>query len=190
MIYFIRHGATDWNENINDNGEKDPRCQGRADLPLNSNGIKQAYLAARQLEGKEFKRVLCSPLTRAKQTCEIIYHGDTLVEYDDRLLERDFGELEGYCKSQFDFYDFWNVYSKKTYKRAESIKDLEKRVFDLLDELHEDPTGDILIVSHGGVGSALMSYFEGIPNNGDYLSFPMPNAKPLKIEFKKNIYKR
>ena len=27
MIYFLRHGSTDWNENLNSDGEKDPRCQ-------------------------------------------------------------------------------------------------------------------------------------------------------------------
>ena len=42
MLYFVRHGSTDWNENKDVNGNKDPKCQGRIDLPLNDTGIQQA----------------------------------------------------------------------------------------------------------------------------------------------------
>ena len=42
MIYFVRHGSTDWNENKNSQGIKEPKCQGRVDLELNEKGISQA----------------------------------------------------------------------------------------------------------------------------------------------------
>lgn len=32
MIYFVRHGASDWNENLNINGEKAPKFQSHADF--------------------------------------------------------------------------------------------------------------------------------------------------------------
>ena len=54
MIYFVRHGATDWNENKNEKGEKDPRMQGQVDIPLNATGISQALLASENLKGIEF----------------------------------------------------------------------------------------------------------------------------------------
>ena len=69
MIYYLRHGATDWNENLNEQGIKDPKCQGRVDIPLNEKGIKQAMQAKETLNCIEFDRVICSPLTRAIQTC-------------------------------------------------------------------------------------------------------------------------
>lgn len=184
MLYFVRHGSTDWNENRNEQGAKDPRCQGRVDLPLNAQGIKQAEETAVTLKGKKFKKVICSPLIRAKQTCDIIYSGKTPVTIDERLIERDFGEFEGLTRSEFDFYGFWNINSKQDYEKAETIREVEKRVFELLEELAKDPDEDVLLVSHGGVGCVLMSYFNGVPKDGNYLSFEIPNGKPLILNFK------
>ena len=183
MIYFVRHGSTDWNENINAQGQKDPKCQGRVDLELNQTGIEQALATAETLKGKKFDRVVCSPLIRAKQTCELIYHGNTPVEIDGRIIERDFGEFEGKTRAEFDFKGFWNINANQQFERAESIADVEKRVFNLLDELKKNPNQDVLIVAHGGVGCVLMSYFKGVPADGNYLSFEIPNGKPLILDF-------
>lgn len=149
MLYFVRHGATDWNDNVNASGKKDPKCQGRVDLPLNENGIKQAELTAQSLKGKHFDRVICSPLKRTRQTCDIIYDGTTPVEIDERIIERDFGEFEGLTRTEFDFLGFWNINSNQNFKKAESIKQVEERVFSLLHELEKKPNQDVLIVSHG-----------------------------------------
>lgn len=183
MIYFVRHGATDWNENRSAQGIKDPKCQGRADLDLNEKGILQAKQVAHQLKNIKFDRVICSPLKRAKQTLNIIYTGEVPVEFDDRINERDFGEFEGLTRSEFDFRDFWNAESKQNLKTAESIKSVEKRVFSLIEELRENPSQNILIVSHGGVGVVLMSYFKGVPEDGNYLSFEIPNGQSLIFDF-------
>ena len=50
MIYFVRHGSTDWNENVNAQGVKEPKCQGRANLDINAKGILQAEQTAQQLK--------------------------------------------------------------------------------------------------------------------------------------------
>ncbi len=182
MIYFVRHGATDWNDNLDENGKKAPRCQGRVDIPLNQNGIKQAEETAKQLADKKFVRVICSPLIRARQTCDIVYHGETSVEIDERVIERDFGEFEGLTRAQFDFPGFWNKKNfDKKYERAESIKSVQERVFSLLDELKNED-GDVLIVSHGGLGCVLLSYFNEVPD-GDYLAFEISHGKPLVVDF-------
>lgn len=183
MIYYVRHGSTDWNEHKNSQGQRDPRCQGRVDLELNSVGISQALATAEALKDKKFDRVICSPLKRAKQTCKIIYHGARPVEIDNRIIERDFGEFEGMSRTEFDFKGFWNANTNTQYKNAESIEDVKARVFDLLDELKQNPNQDVLIVSHGGVGCVLMSYFRGVPLDGNYLSFEVPNGKPLVLDF-------
>lgn len=187
MIYFVRHGATDWNEHKNSQGQRDPRCQGRVNLELNQTGIDQALATAETLKDNKFDRVICSPLIRAKQTCELIYHGDKPIEIDDRVIERDFGEFEGMTRNEFDFKGFWNAGSKLQYERAETIAEVKKRVFALLDELKKNPNQDVLIVSHGGVGCILMSYFMGVPADGNYLSFEIPNGKPLVLDFNKII---
>lgn len=189
MIYFVRHGSTDWNDNIGSDGKKDPKCQGRVDLPLNERGVAQAKETAKIISGGgvEFSKVICSPLLRARQTCEIIYHGKLPVQIDDRVIERDFGEFEGLSRSEFDFKGFWNAFSPQNYIRAESLADVQKRVFDLLEELKSKPEENVLIVSHGGVGLVLMSYFKGVSKDGDYLKYEIPNGKPLVLDFNETI---
>ena len=132
MIYFVRHGSTDWNENINEMGKRDPKLQGRADIPLNEKGIGQAFQLAESLKDIKFDRVLCSPLTRTRQTCEIINNGKYPIEIDERLIERDFGEYEGCTRSQCDLKTICHEYSSPKLERAESIQAVKDRVFNLL----------------------------------------------------------
>ena len=153
MLYFVRHGATDWNDFVDESGKKAPKCQGRADIPLNENGIKQAHQIGQQLKNIKFDAIFCSPLKRAKQTLTLMF-GNKNVKFkiDERLIERDFGEFEGLTRNQFDFDGFWNSKSNQNYNKAESIADVQRRVFSFLDELSKMPNKNILIVSHGGVG--------------------------------------
>ena len=185
MIYFVRHGATDWNEHLNAQGIREPKCQGKADIELNQKGIEQAKQTAEELKDINFDRVICSPLKRAIHTCQLICPGDTPIEIDDRVVERDFGEFEGKTRTEFEFFDFWNDNCKKTYQKAEPLDELKKRVFDLLNELKQKPNQNVLIVSHGGVGCIICSYFYGVPESGNYLEFEIPNGKPLILDFEK-----
>ena len=181
MIYFIRHGLTDWNEHINEKGVKSPKCQGRANIPLNQNGINQAHEAAKQLCGIKFDKVFCSPLTRAKQTCEIILGNLDNVIIDERIIERDFGEFEGLTKDEFDFLDFCNNTHKNKYK-AETIQSIHDRVFEFLDELKQYADENILIVSHGGVGGMFLKYFDDKHKDND-THFIVPHGEPIIRSF-------
>lgn len=104
----------------------------------------------------------------------------------DILIERDFGEFEGLTRSEFDFNGFWNSNSRQEFERAETIRDVEKRVFELLDELKKKPNEDVLLVAHGGVGCVVMSYFKGKPKDGNYLTFEIPTGSPLILDFNKS----
>lgn len=185
MLYFVRVGSTDWSENKNKKGELDPKCQGRVNLSLNNTGLLQAEKCADALKNKKFDRVISSPLKRAMQTCEIINDGTINVEYDERITERDFGEFEGLTKSEYNVNEFWNIYSNQKFKRAETLRDVVKRVFSLLDELSENKNKNYLIVSHRGIGCVISSYFKGIPSDGNYLTYEIPNGKQLVFDFNK-----
>ena len=184
MIYFVRHGSTDWNEYINESGQRDPKLQGRADIPLNNKGVSQALATAETLKDINFDRVICSPLTRTRQTCDLIYNGNKPVEYDDRVIERDFGEFEGFTRTQFDFRAYCNAFSSPKLITAEPVPAVQDRVYNLLDELKKKPNENVLIVSHGGVGCIVVGYFFGIPENGDYSIYEIPNGKPMILDFK------
>lgn len=182
MIYYVRHGATDWNDHVNERGEKAPRCQGLVDNELNARGIAQARDIAETLKGVKFSKVISSPLKRARQTCEIICDGSYDIEIEPRIIERDFGEFEGLTRDAFDFRGFWLEDFDREYDSAESIADVKKRVYELLDEL-KDVEGDILIVAHGGVGLVFLSYFKGLPEDRCYTSYELPHGKALMVDY-------
>jgi broad specificity phosphatase PhoE len=85
-LFVIRHGATEWSTN--------GRHTGRTDIPLLPEGEDQARAAGALLHGRPFGLVLCSPLGRARETCELAGYGDQ-AELSDDLLEWDYGDYEG-----------------------------------------------------------------------------------------------
>jgi probable phosphoglycerate mutase len=90
-VVIVRHGATEWSES--------GRHTSRTDLPLVPAGRRRAQELAGVLEGAEFGRVLCSPLLRARETCELAGFGDR-AEICDDLREWDYGEYEGLTTPQ------------------------------------------------------------------------------------------
>ena len=87
-IYLVRHGQTDWNYQ--------KKIQGQQDVDINEQGIRQAEKLAEILKNVPFEYAVCSPLTRAHHTAEILlkYHSVPL-SYDERLKEIYLGEWEG-----------------------------------------------------------------------------------------------
>ena len=67
LLYFIRHGQTDWN--------KDMRMQGQSDIPLNENGRESAIEAGKTLANTHIDLAFSSPLKRAKETAELVLAG-------------------------------------------------------------------------------------------------------------------
>ena len=108
MLLIARHGQTNWN--------LARRWQGGSDIPLNAMGEKQAKALAGHLRDALCKprRLICSPLSRAKTTAQILGAALSLdIEVDDRLMELDLGEWEGKFEADLraedsDFYDRWH----------------------------------------------------------------------------------
>ena len=64
---FVRHGQSVANA--------EGWLSGWEDVPLTSQGIEEARLAQKELEGEIFNRVLCSDLQRARHTAALILEG-------------------------------------------------------------------------------------------------------------------
>lgn len=86
VVWLARHGETEWSRTL--------RHTGRTDLPLTAAGEAEARALREPLAGVDFHRVLCSPLSRARETCELAGLGDR-AELRDDLLEWDYGDYEG-----------------------------------------------------------------------------------------------
>jgi broad specificity phosphatase PhoE len=90
-IYIVRHGATEWS--------RSGQHTSRTDLSLLPEGEEQARGMRATLEGVTFSLVLCSPLRRARETCELAGFGD-VAEITEDLMEWDYGEYEGLTTPQ------------------------------------------------------------------------------------------
>lgn len=161
-IYVLRHGQTNWNV--------EGRLQGKTDIPLNETGIEQAKEASKQIEDLKIDFAICSPLIRAKQTAGIVIGDRNIpIVYDERIIERAFGEVEGKSYKDFDmskFYNFYNNEECEKYK-VEPIKEVYEKVKSFLEELKEKEQGkDILLITHAATIRVIDAYFKGVPEDG------------------------
>ena len=158
MIYLVRHGQTDWN--------LFKRCNGCTDTYLNQTGIKQAKLQTEKLKNVIFDACFCSPQTRARQFCEIIYKGS--VVFDDRLVEINCGEFEGMEETAEMMKSFWQAI-KIGDKGTENFQAFIKRNCDLCDSIMDEQKGkNVLIVTHAANVRVINYYFKGKPKDYDF----------------------
>ena len=160
MIFLTRHGQTDWNVQ--------KKVMGRCDEPLNDKGKEQAKETRDNLKNINIDLIICSPLQRAKQTAEIISENRNIpIIYDNRIIERDFGEFEGKETKNFDFHGYWNYYKNEQYEQAENIQMFFERIYDFLDDIIKKYNDkNVLIVAHGGVSIPVACYFNNIIPKG------------------------
>lgn len=180
-LYYIRHGQTDWN--------KDKKIMGRADIPLNDEGRRQAQEAREKLKGITFSVILISPLSRALETGQIIAeaHPETPFVAIDALAERDFGDYEGVVNDG-NYFGQWN-YEVTSTPNGETPKELYARIKNFLDLVKDTHQGNVLIVTHGGVGLMVEAYFAGVPADGQMLQYVTGNGevKVYDIEYERDV---
>ena len=159
---LLRHGQTDWNINF--------LLQGVTDIPMNQTGIEQVKLAAQAIRAEDWDVVLTSPLSRARQTAEIIasQHGYTEIIEQELLIERSFGEAEGLSHEQ------WRAkYSNlDVIPGGESRTQLADRSMLLLETISKELAGKrVLAVSHGALIRALIAIASNneLPRDGERL---------------------
>lgn len=163
-VYFVRHGATDWN--------LERRKQGHCDVPLNEIGREQARRNGVQLHHavKQPNRLafISSPLRRATETLEIIRECMSLparrYTIDDRIIEMDLGSWQGKTDEEVTRED--PTASKRVAKDkwnfrvpdGESYAETAVRVRDFLCDLRMS----CVIVGHGWTGKVLRGYLLGL----------------------------
>ncbi len=163
-LWLVRHGETEWT--------CAGRLCGRSDPPLTERGRGDARALGAKLSGQTFDRFVSSPSVRALETARIAY-GEPVT--DERLLELDFGELEG-C--------VWDDCSEELRRSlvgyegfcapgGESVEQLGKRVLAALRDLGP---GRHLVVTHGGVIRFLLGLASGT-------AYPQPaSVTRLEVE--------
>ncbi len=158
-LYYVRHGFTQWNI--------DGFTQGHSDIPLCDDGRAQAREAAKLLADKHIDLCIASPLSRTRETAEIILSGrDVPISFDERIKERHFGSYEGkpYFRQETEEFKtkVWDIDEDGKYGDIETMASVVKRLYEFLDEIKEKyKDKSVLIVSHGGLSSAVKYYIAG-----------------------------
>ncbi len=193
-IYLFRHGET--HDNIN------RVFSGWRDSKLTMQGRKQAEILSEKLKKKHIDLCIVSPLSRSKETALIAfrYHKDIIFEIDQRIMERNYGELMGKSKEKATKED---PEQTAMYRRGydvppphgESLKMVEVRVFDFANELVDRVRRNninVAISAHGNSMRALRKYFENLdlveeltvenPLAQDYAQYVVRNKKYHKAK--------
>lgn len=141
--------------------------QGHTNTPLNSTGIEQARALSTTFPVREYELIYSSDLARAYMTAEeIVRQGEPphqTIHSDERLRERTLGSLDGKHGSLFaNECKLANLNpDDHTPKGAESLKDLQKRLYDFIENrlLPESASAQkILLVSHGVTIREMIKY--------------------------------
>jgi probable phosphoglycerate mutase len=90
-VFAIRHGETAWS--------RSGQHTGTTDIPLTDNGCRLAKRMRSVLAANVFALVLCSPMHRARETCELAGLGAKAV-IDPDLVEWNYGVYEGLTPKQ------------------------------------------------------------------------------------------
>jgi probable phosphoglycerate mutase len=169
VLYYVRHGETDFNIQ--------GRLQGRRDTVLNAHGRRQAaecgilmsdLFSRDHRQPQDFKYV-SSPLMRARETMEILRATLGLeahdYEIDPRLLEIAYGDWEGLTLPEIEAHSAGVLTRREDDKwdfappGGESYRELADRIGNWYSSL----TADTVVAAHGGGVRALMAILNIVP---------------------------
>ena len=163
VVYYIRHGETDWNVA--------GRLQGHRDIPLNATGREQAThcgtvlqdLLAREGRDPESLDYVSSPLVRATETMELARAAMGLAadgyRREPQLIEIAFGDWEGSTIALLHRNDPARISQREHDKwhflppGGESYEMCAARMSKWYDSL----TRDTVVTAHGGTCRGLMA---------------------------------
>lgn len=143
-VFFVRHAESEANAA--------GLMAGMLDTPLSSKGKQQAKQAGKDLSNKSIELVVCSPLTRTRQTAEIIAkeigYDPTKILANKAFIERSFGPYEGRTFKEYLAHNEANT----LLDGMETTEEIYQRVKVGFDWLSKQKANTILLVSHGATG--------------------------------------
>ena len=163
MIYLVRHGQTEFNQEL--------RFQGHLDSPLTELGIRQAgamgSLLAGLIPNPSEWQIIVSPLGRAQTTARIIANalGIDDLHTDLRLIEITVGDWDGRLRAEIEaeagpafIRSGWDFSAPN----GESFESVVNRTKTWLDSLPTEPNRHIIAVTHGVTSRVLRGVYAGL----------------------------
>ena len=170
-LYLIRHGQPQVQEGRT--------CGYRSDVPLSESGLRQAEQLRDWARGRDLSAVYTSPLTRCRQTADILAGEYTPVYLEDGLHELDTGAWTGLSFDEIQRR--WPAeYERRGREpgtfpppRGESFAQAGARMEQTVGRLLSETQGNLAVVAHGGVNRGWLCRLLGYsPNRA--LSLPQP----------------
>lgn len=158
-LTFIRHTAVRVDRKL---------CYGKSDVALADSFPDELQAIMRALDGVPCDAFFCSPLSRCRRLAEEVVAEGREIEFDERLVELDFGDWEmaewdsiyGSPTGRAWFNDYVNVRCPN----GEAFTDQIARMNSFLDSLRTTDHRHALVVTHAGcVRAALCSLLGRTP---------------------------
>ncbi|HVS69456.1 MAG TPA: histidine phosphatase family protein [Mycobacteriales bacterium] len=152
-LWLVRHGETEWSAS--------GKHTGSTDIPLTDTGRQAAQHLAATLAGKHFELVLTSPLSRARETCELAGLGERAA-VDEDLREWEYGAYEGLTTTEIRAQrPGWSVFTDGC-PGGESPEQVGERA-DRVVARARATEGDVIAFSHGHLLRVLAARWVGLP---------------------------
>ncbi len=175
-FYFVRHGQTIWNA--------ENKICGATDIALTQQGIEQAKVLGEEIvrEGYHIDEILYSPLMRAADTAACIAEATGIPKrVEPRLTEQNFGRYESTARDGEEFALIKRNMADH-FGGGESMLQLAQRVYNLLDEIRQEPDKVYLLVAHNGIARMIDSYFHDM-SNAEFADFGLGNCEIRRYDF-------
>jgi probable phosphoglycerate mutase len=156
-VFLIRHGETEWSLS--------GQHTGSTDIPLTDHGEAAARLLAPVLADRDFSLVLCSPLQRARRTCELAGLGGQAT-IDPDLAEWNYGSYEGLTPAAIrEQHPGWLVF-RDGCPAGESPAEMGERVDRVISRVRQNG-GRVALFAHGHVFRVFVArWIELSPSHG------------------------
>jgi broad specificity phosphatase PhoE len=152
-VYVVRHGETAWSLS--------GQHTGVTDIPLTERGRAVARRLQPILAKPSFALVLTSPLSRARETCELAGFGDRAVVERD-LVEWNYGEYEGLTPKQIHAKRPGWVIFRDGCPGGEAPEQVGARADRVIARIRAT-RGDVALFAHGHVFRVLVARWIGLP---------------------------
>lgn len=154
-VFAIRHGETAWSLS--------GQHTGVTDIPLTENGRRLAQRMRPVLSEKAIVLVLCSPMQRARETCELAGLPDRAVIEPD-LVEWNYGRYEGLTPKQIhETRPGWLIF-RDGCPEGESPTQIGARVDRVIARVRA-AAGDVALFAHGHILRVLAARWIGLPTS-------------------------
>jgi broad specificity phosphatase PhoE len=179
QLTFLRHG-----ESV---GNVENRFQGQSDFPLSETGRAQARMLGERwrAEGLTFDTIISSPLSRTRETAEIVAAvlGNFPIENDPLWMERDNGKRSGLTwdevQVQFPDPEFVTPFDSVG-ETGEGDWALYLRGGQALHKILQRPPARYLVVTHGAILNMTLYAILGIA--------PQPNFQGPRFRLENTAF--